>query len=284
MKISPALRSAPRPAANGHFLVLQGVARTFLPTDVHAALKEIGATRSGAPTLVTKQPTPFTPLPTGHASSPPRSSSTFHLTFPSAESLRLASIAIDRSPTRFLGFPGGPQPADATGKVQGKRSARGRVFVRKVEQDATRWLMTDAAREWTSAHRTPGGPSTSSDGPREPAEDSQNPGTLAHYLSQLRQRNPAPFDPAKRGLQVVLRGVPQSAGEGHVRRLVEGFKVDDTYGIWRVPKIAKDTTSTHIISLPTASEAHRFVRAVHNRRYGGHLFDRDYVMRAEVVW
>lgn len=53
MKISPALRSAPRPAANGHFLVLQGVARTFLPTDVHAALKEIGATRSGAPTLGT---------------------------------------------------------------------------------------------------------------------------------------------------------------------------------------------------------------------------------------
>lgn len=49
-------------------------------------------------------------------------------------------------------------------------------------------------------------------------------------------------------------------------------------------RIAKDTTSTHIISLPTASEAHRFVRAVHNRRYGGHLFDRDYVMRAEVVW
>lgn len=108
--------------------------------------------------------------------------------------------------------------------------------MRKVEQDATRWLMTDAAREWTSAHRTPGGPSTSSDAPREPAEDSQNPGTLAHYLSQLRQRNPAPFDPAKRRLQVVLRGVPQSAGEEHVRRLVEGFKVDDTYGIWRVPK------------------------------------------------
>lgn len=49
MKLSSSLRAA----AKGNYLVLQGVARTFLPSDVQAALAEIGASRSGAPTLGT---------------------------------------------------------------------------------------------------------------------------------------------------------------------------------------------------------------------------------------
>lgn len=172
--------------------------------------------------VVTKQPTAFTPIPPHLAFTPPPASATFHLTFPSYESARLASLAIDRSPARFLGFPGGPKAEDG-----GKRSARGRVFVRKVEQDAERWLMTDAAREWTLTHRPA---ATSSDA------SEKDHGTLPHYLSSLRQRHPAPFDEAKRGLQVLLRGVPNTASEEQVRKLAEGFKVDDTYGVWRVPK------------------------------------------------
>lgn len=290
--------------------------------------------------IVTKQPTAFTPLPPHLLTTPPpQSTSTFHLTFPSHESARLATLAIDRTPARFLGFPGGPKRAEdaslaaaAAAAAAGKRSAaaRGRVSVRRVEQDAERWLMTDAAREWTLTHPRPsvhsGTTSSSSTSSASSTEQDERAGTLPHYLSRLRAHHPAPFDPAKRGLQVLLRGVPSSATEEQVRTLVDGFKVDDTYGVWRVPKCvlsrartnrlwttahekpffpsslsrsvfplnrrpapharrtSRDNTAIHIISLPSTSEAHRFVRAVHNRRYGGQQFARDYVMRAEVVW
>ncbi|KAI5449500.1 hypothetical protein NCC49_004644 [Naganishia albida] len=245
--------------------------------------------------IVTKQPTAFTPLPPHLLTTPPpQSTSTFHLTFPSHESARLAALAIDRTPARFLGFPGGPKRAEdaslaaaAAAAAAGKRSAaaRGRVSVRRVEQDAERWLMTDAAREWTLTHPRPSVHSdTTSLASASSTEQDERAGTLPHYLSRLRAHHPAPFDPAKRGLQVLLRGVPSSATEEQVRTLVDGFKVDDTYGVWRVPKTSRDNTAIHIISLPSTSEAHRFVRAVHNRRYGGQQFARDYVMRAEVVW
>lgn len=60
--------------------------------------------------------------------------------------------------------------------------------------------------------------------------------TLSDYLSTLRWHNPAPFDPAKRTIQVLLRGLPGSATEDHVRQIGRGFKIDDTYGIFKVPK------------------------------------------------
>lgn len=47
MKLTPRLRTL-HPE---HNLVIHGVPRTWLPQDVTTALEEIGATRSGAPTL-----------------------------------------------------------------------------------------------------------------------------------------------------------------------------------------------------------------------------------------
>jgi hypothetical protein len=51
---------------------------------------------------------------------------------------------------------------------------------------------------------------------------------------------------------------------------------------WNTARHIYETTSARMTN-SRSTEAHRFVRAVHNRRYGGRQFDREFVMRAEVV-
>jgi hypothetical protein len=193
--------------------------------------------------------------------------------------------------------------------------------VSATKESAERWVVSMAGREWVAtegkrAHVKPEEISSILDSPSknttttETATPNQD---LSSYLSELLAANPAPLSQKKKGHQVLLRGLPQSVSEENVRELGKGFRVDDTYGVWRVPKyvplskmtspnhssnssfpflfafrnfgrLQADRTVSHIISLPSPSEAYRFVRAVHNRRYGGKAFDREFVMRAEVVW
>jgi hypothetical protein len=57
MKFSSALNAAASasrkavPSADASYLVISGVSRTFLPSDVEAALHDIGGTEQGAPRL-----------------------------------------------------------------------------------------------------------------------------------------------------------------------------------------------------------------------------------------
>ncbi|KAJ9091409.1 hypothetical protein QFC19_009119 [Naganishia cerealis] len=236
-----------------HYLVISGVSRTFLPSDVEAALRDIGGSEQGAPRLVIKQPTVFAPLPMDYRNAPLPVTQTFHLTFHSAYALKTARLAIDRSPARLMGFSGKRHPA-------GSRSLN-RIIVRAVEEDATRWLLSQAANEWINSrpkarasrkgqtvatitqeeHSAPESPVHDLD---EPAPTSSPLSTtnygevssLSEYLSILRWHNPAPFDATKRTIQVLLRGLPSVATEEHVRDIGRGFKIDDAYGVFKVPK------------------------------------------------
>ncbi|GHJ84049.1 hypothetical protein NliqN6_0451 [Naganishia liquefaciens] len=281
MKFTPRLRSL-HAETN---LVIHGVPRTWLPQDVTNALEEIGATRSGAPTLVTKQPKIFTPLPTAYNTAPPPATASFHITFPSPSALKQACLALPRAGARFLGFPAGP--GSAVKKHAGLK-------FESTGEDAARWVVSLAGKEWMSTEGKRTGTGTGAnqqdetsvlDAPttKSTSKNATNQETLSGYLAAFVAANPAPLALSKRGHQVLLRGLPSTVSEENVRKLGADFKIDDTYGIWRVPKLQADRTSSHIISLPSPSEAHRFVRAVHNRRYGGRQFDREFVMRAEVV-
>ncbi|KAJ9123485.1 hypothetical protein QFC24_003699 [Naganishia onofrii] len=324
MKLSSTLNTAAASAsrtattpAGPCYLVVSGISRTFLPSDVEAALHDIGGTEQGAPRLVTKLPTVFAPLPGGYYNTPLPLTSTFHISFHSAYAAKTARLAIDRAPGRLVGI-SSKAPRHAI-------SSRGhsRITVRQVKEDSTRWLLAQAANEWmASTGRDPhtkqprnssrssqtvkdtqtsleerSAEKASSEGELESALDEPTPAsspvsstnygeldTLSDYLSTLRWHNPAPFDPAKRTIQVLLRGLPGSATEDHVRQIGRGFKIDDTYGIFKVPKLSTDGSSIHIISLPSVSEAHRFVRVVHNKKYAGKAMEKGFMMRAEVIW
>lgn len=219
-------------------------------------------------TTVTKLPSVFAPLPPGYHNTPLPLTQTFHLTFHTAYAAKTARLAIDRAPARLLGF------SSNTPRYATPSRTSSRITVRQVKEDSTRWLLTQAANEWmTSGGRefntksrksswsnqsaNNGQPSseessaekTSSTGELESALDEPTPAsspvqstnygeldTLSEYLSTLRWHNPAPFDPAKRTIQVLLRGLPASATEDHVRQIGRGFKIDDTYGIFKIPK------------------------------------------------
>lgn len=101
-----------------------------------------------------------------------------------------------------------------------------------------------AGREWVAtegkrAHVKPEEISSILDSPSkattttETARPNQD---LSSYLSELLAANPAPLSQKKKGHQVLLRGLPHTVSEESVRELGKGFRVDDTYGVWRVPK------------------------------------------------
>ncbi|KAJ9120273.1 hypothetical protein QFC22_003173 [Naganishia vaughanmartiniae] len=219
--------------------------------------------------MVTKLPTVFAPLPPGYYNTPLPLTQTFHLTFHTAYAAKTARLAIDRTPGRLAGFRGKTSRFTNTG-----RNAN-RITVRQVKEDSTRWLLAQAANDWLSSGggdarrvapkalpRTQNAENkraslaetsaekTSSAGELESALDESTPDSspvastnhygeldnLSDYLSTLRWYNPAPFDPAKRSIQVLLRGLPGSVTEDHVRQIGRGFKIDDTYGVFKVPK------------------------------------------------
>ncbi|KAJ9094058.1 hypothetical protein QFC21_006159 [Naganishia friedmannii] len=276
MKLSSTLNTAASANRNAAtpagptYLVISGISRTFLPSDVEAALHDIGGMQQGAPRLVTKLPTVFSPIPAGYYNTPLPLTQTFHLTFHSAYAAQTARLAIDRAPARLAGFSSKTPRSAIPGRVSS------RITVRQVKEDSTRWLLAQAANDWMSSGRreldakqarkpsqsnqtaNDAQPSleensiekaSASTGELESALDEATPASspvsstnygeldnLSDYLSTLRWHNPAPFDPAKRTIQVLLRGLPGSATEDHVRQIGRGFKIDDTYGIFKVPK------------------------------------------------
>lgn len=195
---------------------------------------------------VTKQPSIFAPVPPGHTTSPPGATASFHLTFPSAQAVETARIALPRAGARILGFPARPG-------AKGKRHHPAFKFA-STGEDAARWSVNLAGKEWlsTEGKRARNASSSSSGTTAAAAADEEstildrastsspppatNSDTLNGYLAALIAANPAPLALAKRGHQVLLRGLPASVSEENVRELGAGFRIDDTYGVWRVPK------------------------------------------------
>ncbi len=234
------------------------VPNTVLPTDVHRALKEVGAVSKNFPlSAIVRQP----------VGSPRKASLTarYHLTTSDSTTAQSMYNVLMSRPLFAAG--------NGRASAQPGRPAFG---ANGLKDDARVFYSTQNAQQWAGRML-------------QAVQNAQGPDF--RYVQQVAERSGGMPDakwalaPNSSGRRVLLRGLPRDRPMNNVRDFIRDMGVEvEADGYKRVVPAPLNTRAAYAITCKSVADAHYLARRLNMAPFMQNVLGYQFMMRAHVIW